>query len=83
MEVQSYLQAWAPDQIPFFCTPGVREYHAHPGHSGDYWELHRTTGEGSLVSILNLINDYGVRSVGGYNLILVPSAQVLVSQTSR
>lgn len=81
MNVQPYLQASAQDAIPFFCTPGVREYHAHPGHSGDSWDLHRATGEGSLVSILNLINDYGIRIVGGYGMLLVANAQALAAQT--
>ncbi|MHB8696010.1 MAG: putative metal-binding protein, partial [Solirubrobacteraceae bacterium] len=83
MQVQPYLQASSPNDVPFICTPGVREYHAHPGHSGDFWDLHRTTAEGSLVSILNLITDYGIRVIGGYNIALVPSPQALIAQTRR
>src|SRR5690242_10037850 len=26
---------------PFFCIPGIRQYHDHPQHSGDSWLLHR------------------------------------------
>jgi hypothetical protein len=36
---------------PFFCVPGVRQYHDHPQHSGDSWLLHRESGEGSLATI--------------------------------
>jgi hypothetical protein len=80
LQVQPYLQAASPNEPGFFCVPGVREYHEHPGHSGDSWDLHRTTGEGSLVSILNLIYDYGIRAVGGYGLLLAPNPQALAAQ---
>ena len=40
---------------PFFCVPGIREYHDHPQHSGDPWLLHRHTGEGSLATIADRI----------------------------
>lgn len=83
LEVQPYVLASAEDQVPFFCTVGTREYHTHPGHSGDSWELHRTTGEGSFISILNLINDYGIRMIGGYGLNLMPSAQALAAQRAQ
>jgi putative metal binding uncharacterized protein len=26
---------------PFFCRPGLREYHTHPQHEDDPWDLHR------------------------------------------
>ena len=45
MTIQDMLQAHGPDQIPFLCLPGVREYHDHPAHTGDSWLLHRTKGE--------------------------------------
>jgi hypothetical protein len=40
---------------PFFCVPGIRQYHDHPQHSGDLWILHRSTGEGRLVTICDRI----------------------------
>lgn len=40
---------------PFFCVPGVREYHNHPQHSGDSWLLHRQSGEGRLATICDRI----------------------------
>jgi hypothetical protein len=40
---------------PFFCVPGIREYHNHPQHSGDSWFLHRQSGEGRLATICDRI----------------------------
>lgn len=40
---------------PFFCLPGVHQYHDHPQHSGDSWLLHRHSGEGSLATICDRI----------------------------
>lgn len=55
LPIQSLLQAHSPDDIPFLCLPGVREYHDHPAHTGDSWLLHRGSGEGSLHFILEQI----------------------------
>jgi hypothetical protein len=55
---------------PFLCIAGVREYHDHPGHSGDSWDLHRPAGAGRLVRILQTIDTYGVRPLSDYNLTL-------------
>src|SRR5207302_1101722 len=46
MQQQPLMQSYGPDEIPFLCVAGVREYHEHPGHSGDAWELHRSAGAG-------------------------------------
>jgi len=40
---------------PFFCVPGIREYHDHPQHSGDSWLLHRDSGEGGLATICDRV----------------------------
>lgn len=40
---------------PFFCVPGVRQYHTHPQHSGDSWLLHRADREGALVTLCDRI----------------------------
>jgi hypothetical protein len=49
-------QAMSPG---FLCLPGVRDYHDHPAHSGDPWELHRSGGEGRLFNLLEIIWRYG------------------------
>jgi hypothetical protein len=57
-----------PEAVPFLCMPGVREYHHHPGHSGDHWLLHRARGEGTLYFILDQLYRYGVVPVTGYEV---------------
>jgi hypothetical protein len=69
---QPLMQAYGPEDIPFLCLAGVREYHEHPAHSGDHWELHRSSGAGRLVRLLEVIDTYGVRPISGYNIELVP-----------
>jgi hypothetical protein len=67
--MQSYPDSEDP---PFLCLAGVREYHDHPAHSGDRWELHRSAGAGRLVRLLEVIDTYGVRPLNGYHVNLVP-----------
>lgn len=69
---QPLMQAAKSEDIPFLCIAGVREYHEHPAHSGDAWELHRKAGAGRLVRLLEVIDTYGVRPISGYNIELVP-----------
>lgn len=57
------LMVGGPDEIPFLCLPGVREYHQHPAHTGDSWLLHRAQGEGRLYFVLNAIHKYGVEPI--------------------
>ena len=38
-QAQDLMQANSQEDIPFLCIPGVKEYHDHPGHSGDPWEI--------------------------------------------
>lgn len=73
------MQWYGPEETPFLCLPGVREYHAHPGHSGDQWELHRREGAGRLVRILTIIHRYGVEAVDNFqvNLQITPVIQGL------
>jgi len=61
---------------PFFCVPGVRQYHDHPQHSGDSWLLHRANREGSLVGICDRIWRSMARSVLGLRigLMTLPAA---------
>ena len=70
--VQPYMQGYGPDDVPFLCVAGVREYHEHPAHSGDLWELHRPSGAGRLVRLLDIIYRYGVEPIVGFNVQLVP-----------
>lgn len=72
MVPQALMQAYEADDIPFLCLPGVREYHSHPAHSGDSWELHRPNNEGRLVRLLDIIHRYGVAPITQYNIALVP-----------
>jgi hypothetical protein len=53
---------------PFFCVPGIRQYHNHPQHSGDSWLLHRETHEGSLATICDRIWRAMARNLLGVNI---------------
>lgn len=66
------MQWYSPDDEPFLCLPGVREYHEHPAHSGDSWLLHRDRGEGTLYFILEKLYRYGVQPIKNYNIQMVP-----------
>ena len=77
---QNLMQAYSPDDVPFLCLPGVKEYHDHPGHTGDPWELHRPAGAGRLVRLLDVIAKYGVEPVTGFNVNLVPQVTFAVSE---
>ena len=77
---QDLMQAHSPEALPFLCIPGVKEYHDHPGHSGDPWEIHRSAGEGRLVHVLEAISKYGLEPVKGFNVNLVPQVNFAVSE---
>ena len=68
IQLSAMLQANKPDDFPFLCLPGVREYHDNPAHTGDSWLLHRGSGEGSLVFILEKIWIYGADPLAAYNI---------------
>lgn len=65
---QDLLLSHSPDDVPFLCVPGVREYHNHPAHTGDSWLLHKGRGEGTLHFLLETISKYGAEPVRGYQL---------------
>lgn len=69
---QPLMQPDLNGSAPFLCIAGVREYHNHPGHSGDSWDLHRKAGAGRLVRILDVIDTYGIRPINGFNIQLQP-----------
>jgi hypothetical protein len=68
IQVSSLLQSNRPDDYPFICLPGIREYHDNPAHTGDSWLLHRGSGEGSLAFILEKIWTYGSNPLSAYNI---------------
>lgn len=72
MARQPLMQSYSPEEVPFLCLAGVREYHAHPGHSGDVWALHRSAGAGKIVRLVEVIDRYGIRPLSGFNLALEP-----------
>lgn len=74
--LQPLMQAFGPEELPFLCIAGVREYHEHPAHSGDLWELHRSHGAGRLVRLLDVITRYGIEPITGFNVQLVPQVSI-------
>jgi hypothetical protein len=61
------------EEVPaFVCLQGVREYHNHPGHSGDSWWLHRKGGAGTLFYIVDQLARYGVDGIRGVQIQLQP-----------
>jgi len=66
--IQPLMQASNPNEIPFLCIPGVREYHDNPGHTGDSWLLHRTNGEGTLFFIVEQLLKYGIDPLNAYDV---------------
>jgi hypothetical protein len=76
--IQHILQAHGSDDIPFICLPGIREYHAHPAHSGDSWLLHRCGGEGTLHNLVTQLYRYGTEYIVGYRVAISGLAQAEV-----
>lgn len=66
-EIQNLIQFHPPDNHPFLCLPGVREYHEHPAHTGDAWLLHRGQGEGTLGFLIDQLCTYGAEPLVRYN----------------
>lgn len=73
VQVQPLMQAHGKEGVPFLCIPGVREYHDHPAHSGDSWELHRQSGSGRLVRLVSVVARYGLEPIEGFNVQMVPN----------
>ena len=67
-QATALMQSYGQEDIPFFCIPGVREYHQNPAHTGDSWFLHRGKGEGTLYHIVNALYTYGVQPIKGYGV---------------
>ncbi len=62
------VQSHPDTNRPFFCVPGIRQYHSHPQHSGDPWALHRKTGEGTLATICERVWRTMARNVLGIHV---------------
>ncbi|QIN84645.1 hypothetical protein GBA63_19805 [Rubrobacter tropicus] len=75
IQPQDLMVAHDPEDVPFLCIPGVREYHEHPAHSGDSWLLHKDSGEGTLYFLLDQIHRYGVQPIAAYNVVMQPIIQ--------
>jgi hypothetical protein len=82
-QAQPLMQAYGPKEIPFLCIAGVREYHVHPAHSGDAWELHRAAGAGRLVRLLEVIHTYGVAPIKSYGVNLVPQVGFEIGEPAK
>ena len=78
--LQPLMQFHVEDEPPFLCIAGVREYHNHPGHSGDPWELHKANGAGKLVRLLEAIAKYGLDTVRGLDVRLEPTVTFATSE---
>ena len=78
--VQELMQAHSPEALPFLCVSGVKEYHDHPGHTGDPWEMHRSAGEGRLVRLLEVISKYGLEPVTDLGVKLSPQITFVTSE---
>jgi hypothetical protein len=68
LESVNIVVAEDPERPGFMCLQGVREYHAHPAHTGDSWWLHRNTGVGRLSYLLNALASYSIDQISGLNL---------------
>lgn len=82
-QVRQLVTAWTPDDDrPFMCLQGVREYHDNPGHSGDSWFLHRASGAGKMIRLLDFLGRYGSEPVVGqqFAIQMVPNGQFLFNQ---
>ena len=80
MMTQDLMQANSPEDVPFLCIAGVKEYHDHPGHSGDPWEIHRSSGGGRLVRLLEVISKYGLEPVKGFHVNFQPQVTFALSE---
>ena len=80
LPVQDLLQGNSPEDVPFLCIAGVKEYHDHPGHTGDPWELHRPNGEGRLVRLVEIISKYGLEPVASLAVNLSPQLSFALTE---
>lgn len=80
VQLTNMIQCNSPEDPPFICLPGIREYHDNPAHTGDSWLLHRKSGEGSLVFILEKIWVHGVNPIEHYQVqVQMPAVNMAAS----
>ncbi|NPE28206.1 hypothetical protein HNV12_09605 [Methanococcoides sp. SA1] len=65
IQQQDLLQG---NDTPFFCIPGIKEYHDHPAHSGDSWLLYRKKGEGGLGFVLDQLYNHSIALITAYQV---------------
>lgn len=68
-ELQNLLQVF-DNARPFFCIPGVREYHECSAHTGDSWFLHRKPN--MLIHLLSILREY---VPGGVQFLINPALE--------
>lgn len=72
IQQQDLLQG-LPDEIPFFCFKGTKEFHENPHHTGESWFLYRgNSGIGNLNYILDNLYNYGILPVTAHQVQLQP-----------
>lgn len=52
----------------FICFPGTREFHGHPDHDGDSWELYRANGHGRLAVLCDRVHSSLTALVAGVQI---------------
>lgn len=57
-----------PNERPFLCIPGVKEYHNHPQHTGNSWLLSRTKGEGDLAFLIDQLYYNSIPFIKSYSV---------------
>lgn len=62
------IQNHSKTKEPFLCLPGTYQYHIHPQHDGDSWDIHRYSGEGTLYFILEHIWQYCISNIKTFSL---------------
>jgi hypothetical protein len=67
INIQSVLIG-EPEDFPFLCIPGVREYHNHPQHTGNNWLLLRKSGEGKLAFLLDQLYNHSIPYITSYHI---------------
>jgi hypothetical protein len=60
---------------PFLCIQGVREYHTHPQHDGNSWDLHRYSGQGTLFFLLDKIYEFCIDTIKSYSITIQVQAE--------
>ena len=68
---QDLLQG-GPEDLPFFCMRGFREYHNNAVHTGDSWFLYRGEGIGTLHYVLDQLYCNSIPTINAHKVELKP-----------